>query len=271
MCGRFTREYTWRQVHDFLDLAWPSPDPELPPSYNVAPTQASAIVRLDASGRRWLRVAEWGLIPMPGAAPGSSQRSTLRLFNARAESLAERPAFRQAFEHRRCVVPVSAFYEWQEVLAPEDGAAGAGAPREAVGLFGQALPPSRTSRAPRRPTKQPWVIRRRDGQPLCLAGLWEERIAPAPDSTPTTGDRPVSLRFTIVTTAANAFMAHLHHRMPVILEPAQLGRWLDVDGRSEALLGLLAPAADDLLAASRVSTRVNNVAADGPELIEAVR
>lgn len=134
MCGRFTRDYSWRQVHDFLDLRFPD-QLDLSESYNVAPTQESPIVRAedDALG---MAMATWGLIPS-----WSKDRSIgARMINARSETAAEKPAFRSAFARRRCVVPVSGFYEWQK---RESG------------------------------SKQPYYIYRADGEPLLFAGLWE--------------------------------------------------------------------------------------------------
>jgi putative SOS response-associated peptidase YedK len=136
MCGRYTRKYTWRQIHEFLSLTLPR-DEELFPSFNVAPTQDAPIVRLDDGRRPMLTMARWGLIPSwaKDIKIGNS------MINARAETIAGKPAFRSAFEKRRCVVPVSGFYEWQ---------------RRADG------------------TKQPWHIQRADGQIMCFAGLHEQ-------------------------------------------------------------------------------------------------
>ncbi len=109
MCGRFTQEFTWRQVHDFLSLQFP-PTPgsitEMPPSYNVAPTQSVPVCRLGASGTRELAAMSWGFIP------SWSQEGRI-LINARSETVASSPAFRAAFKSRRCIVPASAFYEWR--------------------------------------------------------------------------------------------------------------------------------------------------------------
>ncbi|MFZ4575078.1 MAG: SOS response-associated peptidase [Phycisphaerales bacterium] len=109
MCGRFTQEFTWRQVHDFLSLQFPpGPDSitELPPSYNVAPTQTVAVCKVGDRGERELAAMKWGFIP------GWSDEAKI-LINARSETVATSPAFRAAFKSRRCVVPASAFYEWR--------------------------------------------------------------------------------------------------------------------------------------------------------------
>lgn len=135
MCGRFTREYTWQQVHAFLSVLESSKVTQLPLSYNVAPTQESAIARLDSQGEREIVTARWGLIPhwADDASIGS------RMINARSETLASKPAFRSAYAKRRCLVPISGFYEWQKVGDH----------------------------------KQPWYIHSKQASILCVAGLWE--------------------------------------------------------------------------------------------------
>ncbi|MDX2133013.1 MAG: SOS response-associated peptidase [Planctomycetota bacterium] len=144
MCGRTTREFTWRQIHELLSLT--SPPVDISPSYNVAPTQRSSIVRADAGGREMVD-ARWGLIPF-WAKDASIGAKTV---NARAETAAGAPAFRTAYASRRCVVPASGFYEW--AADPHGGA------------------------------KQPYYISRADGAPLLFAGLWESwRDPAAPDA-----------------------------------------------------------------------------------------
>lgn len=143
MCGRYTHRFTWAQLHRLLGLtSWP--EEELVPRYNVAPTQLAPVVRGSGSGRVGA-LMKWGLIPSwaDDAAIGS------RMVNARAETVAEKPAFRAAFAARRCLVPVSGFYEWHAT------------PGEKV--------------------KTPFVIQRASGEPFMLAGLWEQwSKGPAP-------------------------------------------------------------------------------------------
>ena len=113
--------------------------PELPPSWNVAPSRELYVVADTRSRTRRLGVMRWGLVPAWSTDPSSGPRP----INARAESLLERPAFSDAVAHRRCLVPVDGFYEWRRL--PGGG-------------------------------RQPWFVNT-DGGPLVLAGLWERWIS----------------------------------------------------------------------------------------------
>ena len=107
MCGRFTRLYTWKQLHRLLSLGT-LPSTDLPTSYNVAPSQLSDVCRLSAQGQREVVPMKWGLIPSwsNDGKPGP--------LNARCETVATNAMFRNAFRSRRCLVPASGFYEWRK-------------------------------------------------------------------------------------------------------------------------------------------------------------
>ena len=152
-----------------------------------------------------------------------------RLINARAETVATTPAFRASFARRRCIVPADGFYEWER-MTPE--------------------------------IRQPNLVRRVDGEPMAFAGLWSSWRDPAePDAEPVR-------TFSIITTAANATLAPIHDRMPVILAPSAWEAWLaPAPAEPGELLALLAPAPDDILVRFPVSRRVNNVRNEGPELV----
>jgi putative SOS response-associated peptidase YedK len=107
MCGRFTQHYTSSDIRDFLDL-WGEPR-NLQPRYNIAPTTMVDVVRHDAEGRREMVSMRWGLIPRWWSKPLSEIPAT---FNARVETVAEKPMYREAYRRHRCIVPVSGFYEW---------------------------------------------------------------------------------------------------------------------------------------------------------------
>ena len=142
MCGRYsltTPIEALRGLFGFDEL------PNLEPRYNIAPTQEVAVVRSDDAGAgRTLTRMRWGLIPSwaKEASIGS------RMINARAETVAEKPAFRAAFRHRRCLIPADGFYEWKKV--GKDG-------------------------------KQPWRVGLDGGAPFAFAGLWEAWLSPDGD------------------------------------------------------------------------------------------
>ncbi len=190
--------------------------------YNIAPSQPVAAVREDAEGRSLVEL-RWGLVPFWA----KEAKIGYRMFNARAETVHSLPAFKAAFRSRRCLVPVAGFYEWAQTAAG----------------------------------KQPWHIRRADGKPLALAGLWERWQEPEGVQTLES--------CTILTCAAAREMAALHERMPVILEPEDFARWLDpAENRVERLRGLLQPAAAGVLELFPVSSYVNKTGNEGPRCME---
>ena len=238
MCGRFvltTPGEALRQAFDFVE------QPNLAPRHNIAPTQDVPVVRQrrNPAGERTIQMLRWGLVPPWAASPAGGAK----MINARAETITEKPAFRDAFARRRCLVPADGFYEWR----PGD------------------------------PAKQPYLITARNGAPLAFAGLWE-RWSPRRDgdgdadgieaSGNRSGEGPSHIdSFTIVTTAANAGLTPLHHRMPVILAPADYANWLDPAAEPTGLLALLRAAAEDLLHYFPVDRRVNSVRNDDAALI----
>lgn len=208
-------------MQDWLRLASPIDVEQLAFSYNVAPTQNSPIIRNNEHGRTEVAIARWGLIPFWADDPSIGNR----MINARGDSVASKPAFRSAFKKRRCLVPVSGFYEWQTIAGSK--------------------------------VKQPWYIYPAVGKIMCLAGLWERWEK---------GEEPLDT-FTIITTDANDFIAPLHDRMPVVICAEDFDRWLNPATPAEILQTLLAPAPHDMLAAHKVSTRVNSPKVDEPALI----
>lgn len=107
MCGRFTQHYTWAEVHAFLSVV--GAPLNLQPRYNIAPTTLIDVVRRDAAGRRELVQMRWGLVPGWWS---KGLKDVPATFNARAETVDQKPAFRGAFRQRRCIIPASGFYEW---------------------------------------------------------------------------------------------------------------------------------------------------------------
>jgi putative SOS response-associated peptidase YedK len=208
---------------------------ELEPSYNVAPRADVPVIaerrtEPEAVARRVLDVVRWGLVPFWAKDPKIGDR----MINARAETILTSNAFKRAFERRRCIVPADGFYEWQKF---DD-----------------------------KRKKQPWFIRRRDGEPLAFAGLWEIwRDPEAPEGAP-------PLRScVIITTRPNELLEPIHDRMPVVLPEADWDTWLSVDNRDSAsLTKLLAPLPAVELEAWPVSTLVNKADNNSPELLERV-
>jgi len=107
MCGHFTQRYAWREVHDLYDLTGAARN--LQAHYNISPTDTVEVVRSGDSGANELVPMRWGLIPYWWKKPLKQLPAT---FNARAESVADQPTFRDAFQRHRCIVPASGHYEW---------------------------------------------------------------------------------------------------------------------------------------------------------------
>lgn len=258
MCGRYAATAHPDELVEAYDVELDATDersrsvlknPQQPspgePDHNVAPTKQAPVVLTraprdggeDAAPVRQLRLLTWGLVPSWAKDPSVGNRMT----NARSESVLDKPAFARAAARRRCLVPVTGWYEWQ------------------------ASPIATDARG--RPRKQPFFVSRDDDVPLALAGLyefWKAPDAPAED--------PLSwiVSYTVITTEAEPGLDRIHDRQPVVLDPGSWADWLDP--------GLTAP--DDvrsLLDASHVpgrfrawpvSTAVNSSRSNGPALLD---
>jgi putative SOS response-associated peptidase YedK len=256
MCGRFVSVSSPQLLADRFGIDEKVlPEGRLPEheaDYNVTPRAQVMVVRErpprgddtgaeHAAATRVLSLVRWGLVPSWAKDLSMGDR----MINARAESVTEKPAFRRAFAKRRCIVPADAFYEWKVGERPE---------REHGAASGR--------RAPR----QPYCIRRRDGEPLAFAGLWEIWRNPEIDD----ADAPDAWvrSCTIITTRANGVLAPIHDRMPVVLDEASWDEWLDPANHDVAALdALLAPAPDDWVEAYPVSTRVNSPKNNDADLV----
>ena len=228
MCGRFMSSLAGTELAAFFDAE--APDADLGERYNIAPSNHVYGVVALVGGQRAVQVFEWGLIP----SWAKDQRIGHQLINCRAETMAEKPAFRSSFTKRRCVIPMSGFYEW---LPPStDG------PRNARGAS----------------VKRPLLFEPRAGRVLAAAGLWSVWREPGAVS------GPWRHTCTIVTTCANALMSPVHDRMPVLLDDDGWHEWLDPAARPEELHALCQPAPEELLMVSPVSAEVNNVRNRGP-------
>ncbi len=236
MCGRFVSSNSAAEIAEYFGASL-EVEP-LPNNFNVAPTNDIYAIVSPGDGEAVVRAFHWGLVPSwaKDVKIGSS------MINARAETVADKPAFKGVFRKHRCIIPMTGFYEWQ--AARTDGPLG---PKG-------------------KPVKQPMYIHRVDDEPLAVAGLWSawrDRTGPA--------DAPWLHTCTVITTSANNTMAPVHDRMPVILRRAWWQEWLDPAASDlDALRRMLVPAPDSLLTMYPVSTQVNNVRNNGDELIRRI-
>lgn len=239
MCGRFVSASPPDELARYFGAELDEGD-RLEPSFNVAPTNEVYAVRA-RDGVRQLAPLRWGLVPFWS----KDLKTGSRMINARSETVATKPAFRKAYEQRRCLIPADGFYEWAKVEAAE----GADGPKS------------------KKPKKQPYFISRPDGEPIVFAGLWE-RWRPRLEDGKTIDDSADPIETcTILTCAPNAVMAEIHDRMPVLIPPRFWDDWLAPETDPELIAGLLRPAPDDLLSLVPVSTAVNNVRNKGEELV----
>ncbi|MTD43212.1 hypothetical protein GKE82_02545 [Conexibacter sp. W3-3-2] len=229
MCGRYTLAATnpallWERFAVASDI-------EIRRRFNVAPTDDVVAVTTDREGTPRGSVLRWGLVPFWAKDP----KIGARMINARAESVADKPAFRDGFAQRRCLILADGFYEWRP---PDPSDAGS--------------------------RKQPFHITRADGEPFAFAGLWATwRPAGAdPELEP--------LRScTIITTTANPRIADIHDRMPVILPSREAERtWLDHGTPAPVLHELLAPLPAPQTAARPVGFAVNDARHDAPDCLD---
>jgi putative SOS response-associated peptidase YedK len=216
------------------------------PNYNVAPTDqvVAAIERRPrdaepgAEAVRKLKEVRWGLIPSWAKDRSIGQK----MFNARIETVTEKASFKRAFMRRRCIIPADGYYEWYKPAGPK-------------------------------PVKQPFFIHDGSGAALGFAGLYELWRDPEVQDK----EDPAAWLWsaTILTTASVGGLHRIHDRMPVIVPRAHYDAWLDPDygsgdGEAEALLDLLDPGRDLSLETYPVSTAVNSVKNNGPDLLEPV-
>lgn len=179
-------------------------------------------------GTRRLDAFRWGLVP----SFAKDLKIGSRMINARSETLASNNSFKSSFAKRRCIVPATGFYEWKVV--------------------------------PGSKTKQPYFIHRPDGEPYAFGGLWAQW-----SGTDTSGEQVRLRSTTIITGAPNDRMAELHDRMPLILPRSAWDEWLDQAVTDLDRIGrFLVPAPIEVIEFHPVSTEVNNVRHNGPQLAE---
>lgn len=251
MCGRYASSRRPQDLIEEFEIEQSEVRETLAADYNVAPTKEVYAVlsrppskEKERPAQRQLRVLTWGLVPSWAKDPAIGNR----LINARVETVSEKPAFRKAFAARRCLLPADGYYEW---YTPEQEAEDT---------------PGADGRKSRKPRKQPFFIHNPDGSALAMAGLYEIWRDPTKAE-----DDPDRFRWTctILTTDAEDDLGRIHDRMPLLVERDKYGAWLDPTVSDPEVLGrLLVPAAPGRLEAYPVSTLVNNVKNNGPELVE---
>ena len=242
MCGRYAAAKDPAALAEEFEVV-SAPEEELRPDYNVAPTKKVYLVvdrPRDDVFERALVIGRWGLVPSWAKDPSIGSR----MINARAETVAEKPAFRRAFAKRRCLVPADGYYEWYLPTSPD-------AP---VGKGGK-------------PLRQPFFIHPADGSSLAMAGLYEWWRDPT-----RADDDPHAWRLTctVITTDATDDVGRIHDRMPMTIGRADWETWLDPAHGADEAAALLTPAVSTRLEAYPVSTLVNSVRNNGPELIEPI-
>jgi putative SOS response-associated peptidase YedK len=246
MCGRYASSRKPEDLVEEFEIDKVEVKEPLAPDYNVAPTkQVYAVLQRptdaqepgDKQGpsQRQLRTLRWGLVPFWAKDPSIGSK----MINARMETVHEKPAYRRPFASRRCLLPADGYFEWY--------------PTE-----------QRTARG--KPLKQPFFIRPADGGVLAMAGLYEIWKDPTRDE-----DDPQRFAWTctVITTSAEDSVGHIHDRMPLMVPRERWSAWLDPTSSSvDDLVRLLVPAAPGRLEAFPVSTQVNSVRNNGPELVE---
>lgn len=195
------------------------------PAWNIAPTQQVTGIVHDRQDQRLAWQFRWGLIPHWA----TDLSLGARMINARSETVQAKPSFREPWRTQRMLVLADSFYEWRK-----EGE-----------------------------VKQPYQLRRKDGRPFAMAGLYS-RWRPSPDE-------PLTVSCTILTTTPNPLLAKIHDRMPVILDAGDFERWMARSPDSlDELHTLLGPCDDSEWEAIPLHRRIGQVRAAGPECVEPI-
>jgi putative SOS response-associated peptidase YedK len=233
MCGRFVRKTTALEISDIFSVSLDTD--ELPISFNVAPT-SRVLAIVNSTGGPSVVSFSWGLVPR--WAPDASRAASL--INARIETVAEKPSFRDLVAQHRCVIPMDGYFEWKEQLRHD------------------AM----------KPIKQPYYFsahsqsRYSHQGVLAVAGLWTAWKDPNQS-----GGQVVHTAVAL-TTDANDMVSQVHHRMPVLLDRSGVANWLD--DKNINPLAQIQVVDNDALLVCAVSTKVNSSRNNGNDLIEPV-
>ncbi len=218
MCGRYLLEDPGA-VRESLRRLFGASLPDIAPRFNVAPSQSLPVVAPAEGGAIRAATMRWGLVPFWE----KSEKPRLAPINAKSEEAFSKPMFRQSIQQRRCLVPADGFYEWRKL----DG-----------------------------DRKQPCLIRLKDEEPFCFAGIYEAATEVRPQT------------FLIFTTRPNALMAAIHNRMPVILPDEAAKRWIEPGPiTADQLAEFTAPFPAEKMQARQVSVLVNNPRNDSADVL----
>ena len=230
MCARATLIASAADVARWLGIDLT----EWEPHYNLSPGQDLLAVRLGDDAQPEAIHMRWGLVPSWAPDP----KIAYHTINARAETVATKPSFREAFRTQRCLVIVDGWYEWATI--------------------------------PGQRRKQPYAIRMLDGAPFALAGLWDSWRAPLRGASEETGERGKErselITCAVITTPASAVTATIHDRMPAVLSTERFPAWLDPRTPVAEAAAMLEPYRGPL-SVYPVSTLVNSGRVDEPRCI----
>lgn len=247
MCGRYASCFEHGELADLYEIAEMGDSlAHTEPSWNVTPQQQTRIIlthpvtpdsprplRRHHRGHRSLQAARWGLVP----SWAKDLRIGARMFNARIESVASKPAYRRALASRRCIIPANGYYEWQTVRNPSA-------------------------------VKTPYYFTAEDEAPLSFAGFYEFWRDPSlsPDDPVYNAPDGWLVTVTIITAPAFAHLAHVHHRRPIALNPTMVDEWLDpeVDDAPHLLALLTGPG--PVMTARAISADLGSATEDGSKL-----
>ncbi len=225
MCGRFTLKTTAESIKEMFLV---EQGLHYDPSFNIAPSQPIVAIRYSPKNdMRAMSLMKWGLVPTWAKDPAIGYK----LFNARAETLTEKPSYKGPFTYHRCLIPADGFYEW---CRSADG----------------------------KSKKQPYYIKRLDEKPMAFAGLWNYWCGPDGSELETC---------TIITTHANDIIKPIHDRMPVILKENEFDVWMDPRIQNTTLLKqYLNPYPSEEFEAYPVDTYVNKLANNSQECLKSL-
>jgi len=222
MCGRFALSAKTEEVEKLLPKLYI--DIEIKLNYNIVPTsQIPIIVNFN---KPTLVLAYWGLIPFWA----KDKKTANKMINARAESLLQKPSFKNLFISKRCLIPSTGFFEWQKNIVTNN--------------------------------KIPYYIKVKNENVFTFAGLWDKWIDKQ------TGEEIISA--TIITTQSNEKINQIHNRMPLIIQNDDRDKWLNPNTGIESLLKLLQPLPSELIEFYQISQKVNNPSNNSAEIIQPI-